>query len=147
MRNTLLIVLAGSGLLACKKELAISQADASIRQSFEVALQQTTTLPTTAGGPVRFGLTSVQDSRCPSDAQCIWAGYVAVTVELTDGTAIPQTARISLRYKDLPDYASDSVAVTLNQQAYWLRLLGVTPYPSLAGSSQPTTATLRLRPR
>jgi hypothetical protein len=72
---------------------------------------------------------------------------VAVTIELTDGTAAPQTARISLRYKDLPNYSLDSAAVTLNQQAYWLRLLDVTPYPSLAGSSQPTTAKLRLRPR
>lgn len=146
MRTALLLVLASGGLLACKKELTTAPAAASIGQPFEVALQQTTTLPA-AGGPVRIALSGVQDSRCPSGGQCIWAGYVAVTVELTDATATPQTARISLHYKDLPGYALDSVAVTLNQQAYWLRLLAVTPYPSLVGSSQPTTAKLCLRPR
>jgi hypothetical protein len=147
MRSILLIALATSGLVACKKELATGQADANVGQPFDVVLQQTTSLHPTAGGPARFSLTAVQDSRCPSGAQCIWAGYVAVTIELTDGTAAPQTARISLRYKDLLNYSLDSAAVTLNQQAYWLRLLDVTPYPSLAGSSQPTTAKLRLRPR
>lgn len=146
MRNILLILLASGGLLACKKELSTALAAASIDQPFEVALQQTTTLPV-VGGPVSCTLTSVQDSRCPSGGQCIWAGYAAVAVELTDATASPQTARISLHYKDLPNYSLDSVAVTLNQQAYWLRLLDVTPYPSLSGSGQTKTAVLRLRPR
>jgi len=37
--------------------------------------------------------------------------------------------------------------VTLNNQAYWLRLLAVNPYPSTKSVSQPKTATLRLRPQ
>lgn len=71
---------------------------------------------------------------------------MAVAIELTDATST-QTARISLNSKGLTDYSVDSAAVVLNQQAYWLRLLAVDPYPSTTPGSRVQTATLRLRPR
>jgi hypothetical protein len=146
MKRLLSVLVASSLLVACKTTVVPATQALRIGQPFELVMQKAAAIPA-GGGPITLTLTEVKDSRCPSGGQCIWAGYVAVTVQLTDAAAIPQTARISLRYKDLPNYTLDSVAVTLNQQAYWLRLLDVTPYPSLAGSSQPTTAKLRLRPR
>lgn len=108
-------------------------------------MQQTATLPAPSGGPISITLTDVQDSRCPSGMQCIWAGYAAVTLQLTDATAAPQTARLTL-LNNLPTYTRDSVSVTLNRREYWLRLLDVTPYPGEGNGSTKRTATLRLRP-
>ena len=141
------MLVAGSLLAACKTTTGPAAPALGSGQPFELVMQQAATIPASGSAPISLTLTEVKDSRCPSGAQCIWAGYVAVSVRLTDATAVPQTARISLLYKGLPGYAPDSVAVTLNQRAYWLRLLDVAPYPSLVGSSQPPTATLRLRPR
>lgn len=140
-----LTLLACSTLLACKKDAGLGTLDTGSSQLFKVTIQQLVTVPATSGGPITITLTDVQESRCPSGMQCIWAGYAAVTLQLTDATATPQTARINLLARDLPTYTLDSVNVTLNQKKYWLRLLDVSPYPG-TGSSSAKTATLRLRP-
>lgn len=137
------VLIASSGLLACKKDDASKTATA-IGQPFDLDDKQTTTLPTSTGSLLSVRISQINDSRCPSNAYCITAGYATVDVELTDATATPQLARIGLRVAVPPNYARDSVSVTLNQQKYWLRLLDVKPYPG--GSSQTKTATLRLRP-
>ncbi len=126
-------ILTLSGLLACKKN------DASPVQSFDLVYQQPTTI--TASGPAQATLTVVNESRCPSDLNCITGGTVAVTVTFT-GAGPDQTARLGYDRS----YTRDSVLVTLNRQAYWLRLLAVNPYPSAKTRSQPKIATLRLRP-
>jgi hypothetical protein len=139
-------MLAASGLLAACKTTVIPAAPMlADSQPFELVKQKTTIIPVNGGGSISLTLTDVQDARCPSGTQCIWAGYAAVTVQLTDATATPQTARIALLIKDLPTYTRDSVSVTLNQKPYWLRLLEVNPYPG-TGSGQPPAAKLRLRP-
>jgi len=127
-------ILVFSGLLACKKN------DAGPTQSFDLVYQQSTTI--TASGPVQATLTTINESRCPSDVVCITGGTVAVTVTFT-GAGPAQTARLGYDRS----YTRDSVLVTLNSQAYWLRLLAVNPYPSTKSASQPKTATLRLRPQ
>ncbi|RZK62349.1 MAG: hypothetical protein EOO59_02785 [Hymenobacter sp.] len=146
MRILFGILFAGCGLLACKKEAAPTETTAVIGQAFDLAEQQTTTLPAGGSSPLRVTLTQVHESRCPTGVQCFLAGSVAVEVELVDATATPQLALI-YRYDNVrPGYSRDSVSVVLNQQAYWLRLLDVTPYPSTTNGSQTKVATLRLRP-
>jgi len=138
-------MLATSGLLAaCKTTVIPATPLLDSSQPFELVKQKATTIPA-GGGSISLTLTDVKDSRCPSGTQCIWAGYAAVTVQLTDATATPQTVRIALLINDLPTYTRDSVSITLNQKPYWLRLLEVNPYPG-TGSGQPTMAKLRLRP-
>ncbi|MFD1871282.1 hypothetical protein [Hymenobacter bucti] len=143
MKRTFLVLLVG-GLLACKKTAGPADSAPAIGQPFELGLQKAATL-SGSGGPISLTLTEVHEARCPSGMQCIWAGYAAVAVQLSDATGIPQTARISLLNKYLPTYTLDSVSVELNQKTYWLRLLEVTPYPGTNGG-QLTTAKLRLRP-
>lgn len=147
MKITSIILLISSTFAACQKQGAPPHPAIADGQPFELALKQTATLPAGSGGPASLTLTAVEDSRCPIGMQCIWAGYVAVTLALTDDAAPAQPVRISLHFKDLTRYSADSAAVTLNQKSYWLRLLDVTPYPSRTGSDRATTATLRLRPR
>ena len=145
MKTLLVMLIAGGGLLACKKDDATGKVAAIIGQPFDLADKQTTTLPVSGGSPLSITLTKVLDSRCPTGMQCITAGYAAVDVELADATTAPQTAHISLNFSGLPGYTRDSVAVVISQQKYWLRLLDVKPYPSTT-SSQTPIATLRLRP-
>jgi hypothetical protein len=123
-----------SSLLACKKD------DANPTQNFELVYHKPTTIA--ASGPVQATLTTINDSRCPSDLVCITGGTVAVTVTFTNAGP-DQTARLGYDRS----YTRDSVLVTLNRQAYWLRLLAVNPYPSTTNASQVRTATLRLRPQ
>ncbi len=142
MNDILLVLLAASVLTACKKELGASE-QAVDNAAILLSYKQPVAVLTGAAGATQLTLTDVQDSRCPINAYCIWAGYAAVTVELTDATSTLQTARLSLLNKPSPAYSLDSVAVTLNQQAYWLRLVAVSPY----AANQLQRATLRLRPR
>ena len=144
MKYLLLKLVAGGLLAACKTATVPAPPALGSIQPFELVKQKATTVPAN-GGSVSLTLTEVQDSRCPSGMQCIWAGYAAVAVQVTDATGSPQTARITLLNNYLPTYARDSVSIVLNQKTYWLRLLEVSPYPG-TGSGQPTTAKLRLRP-
>ena len=140
MKLLAILLLAGSGLLACQQKDSIAPAT-GVGQPFEVAYQQTATLPVSSAGTILATLTQVVDSRCPANAYCIWAGNAEVAVAITDGGSAVQTVRLSLTPRLVPD----SVTVTLHQQSYWLRLLDVKPYPGT--SDQTKTATLRLRPQ
>lgn len=103
--------------------------------------KQPATLALGGLGSVEATLTELNDSRCPSDVVCIWAGTIEATVVLTDGST-SQTVRLGYQ----KNYAVDSSKATLNQQHYWVRLLDATPYPSTKNGSQLRIATLRLRP-
>lgn len=147
MKILALTLLAGSALMACQTIPRPAEdtdpEQTSPNPTVELAFQRPVTLPG-AFGVAQATLTTVQDSRCPSDMTCVWAGVADVTVALTDATATVQTVRLSLTSTSP---ARDSVAITLNQRPYWLRLMTVSPYPSNATASQPKVATLRLRLR
>jgi len=134
MKRAFLGLLAG-GLLSCGKT--------TIQTGQVVALvpKQPTTLALGGIGTVEATLTDLNDSRCPSDVVCIWAGTIAATVTLANG-GTAQTVRLGYQ----KSYALDSANVTLHHQSYWVRLLDATPYPSTKNGSQLRTATLRLRP-
>ncbi|RZK61058.1 MAG: hypothetical protein EOO59_06000 [Hymenobacter sp.] len=146
MKPLVLALLAASGLLACKKDALTTSVEAVIGQPFDLAPQQTATLPAPAGS-ISVTLKAVRDSRCPVGVQCLLAGYATVDVELADASAAVQTARISLHTKTVPNYSADSVRVTLNQRPYSLQLLDVTPYPGVENGNPTKLARLRLLAR
>jgi hypothetical protein len=122
-----------ASLLSCRKD------SPGLTQVFTLGYREVTTLP--VSGSVHATLTELNDSRCPSNATCIWAGTIAAKVELTDGTT---TQTLRLGYEK--PYGADSVAVVLASQRYWLRLLDAKPYPTTTNGSQPRQAFFRLRP-
>ena len=134
MKALSLLALA-SGLLGCQSD------DPAPGQTFNLVYQQ----PATVAG-ISATLADTYDSRCPSGAQCIWAGYAAVTVNFSEGSET-QTISISLHQPNLAKYKTDSALVTLNKHGYWLRLLAVNPAPSTTPTTAPRTATFRLRPQ
>lgn len=80
----------------------------------------------------------ISDSRCPSDAECVWAGMVEVEVEVKTGNETRVLVLAS---------ASDNTALSVG--GYLITLGEVTPYPSLqnpieAGDYRITLTVIRL---
>ena len=87
---------------------------------------------TSDGGPKLTFEEVIEDSRCPMDALCVWAGQVVIDVSV--GNASP--ARHSMR----PD---ESVL----WDRFEVRLVRVEPYPSSAAPIEPSDYRARFRVR
>jgi hypothetical protein len=84
-----------------------------------------------------------EDSRCPADAQCIWAGRVVVTVEARAGAGVPETLTLGLPGGITPD-APERQAVG----AHTVQLVSLDPYPATSGGLPlPYVATLLVERR
>lgn len=82
-----------------------------------------------ADGAIKVTFIEVlEDSRCPADAVCIWAGQVKVLVEVEYGTEIQQ---YTLTGDTLLE--GDVKSITIGE--YTITLVQVDPYPL---ASQPT---------
>jgi hypothetical protein len=108
-------------------------------ESFVLAPGQRVTLDT-VHTTVRF-LTVAEDSRCPSRAQCVWAGDGAVVLEISPSAADAAEDTLHTNPESGPR------AVVLG--SYELTLLGLNPYPETPGEIAPADyrATLALYER
>jgi len=83
---------------------------------------------TKLGGPARFGhivLTPVrieEDSRCPADVQCVWAGRVRVAVRIEDNGEVLSDQMVMTLGEPRPIAGAGGVAIT-----------AVCPYPRQPG--------------
>ena len=62
---------------------------------------------------------SVEDSRCPQDVECIWAGNAKVTIKVTNRKGVSKTFELNTNL--------EPKAVTFD--GYEIKLRDVTPYP------------------
>jgi len=108
-------------------------------ESFVLAIGQRATLDAVHTS-VRF-LAVSEDSRCPSQVQCVWAGDGAVVLEIasTGSDAAGDTLHTN------PESGPGAVALA----GYELTLLGLDPYPETPGEIAPDDyrATLALYER
>src|SRR6478735_3013741 len=74
-------------------------------------------IPTTVAENQVLTFVDVQDSRCPLDVLCVWAGFVVTsfTLESADGSTPPQSFRLSLdtRYEDTDVYVDEATGLTV----------------------------------
>lgn len=113
---------------------APSSTPGELGQEFEAAYQQAVIL---ASEKLSFVFQSlVQDSRCPSDVTCIWAGNVTIKVQLTQNGTELGTAELTL------GATPESTAKIGN---YQLTLLEVTPYPKSTESRSPADYRVKMR--
>lgn len=80
---------------------------------------------------LKLGWLEISDSRCPTGVNCVWAGEVKVTLEVTNTLAEggePVEVRLTLQARQGP--------ATASVFGYELELLNVDPYPK----DQVTTA-------
>ncbi len=112
-----LALLIAMGLAAC----ASSPDDVAPGERFTLA--PGTAAAVSGGGPrVRFEKV-LEDSRCPSDAQCIWAGEVVVDVTIGNGSS----SRRSMRPGEAVAWGRFRVS-----------LVEVQPYPKSTSTIQPS---------
>jgi len=76
-------------LVACQQQ----DAAASLGQPFELAPGQPVTISET-GLQVQFNAVT-EDSRCPAQVQCIWAGRASVELALIAPNVAPETVTLS----------------------------------------------------
>jgi hypothetical protein len=104
-------------------------------QAFELSLDQTATVESEN---LELRLIGINDSRCPSDVQCAWAGEVTTTVTVTKGG-------IPIGTVELTQQPGASSAVMQAVDGYSLELMDVLPHPKTEGFDPMTYhATLRL---
>lgn len=117
MKKVYLFFLLAVGLFSCKKEYGTT--------SLTVALNQCSSKPFDG---VTFCLNSVLDSRCPSGAECFWAGVAIGKFTLVKNNAqYPFTlATFSIPHT----YSSDTTVA-----GYKIRLINILPYPTLSSPS------------
>jgi hypothetical protein len=118
------LILVGAALSACAPRLGIASASAAA--SFGSRLGQANSL----GGRSITPLAIVEDSRCPSGAQCIHAGTVRLQARVQRGTQAG-TAIIGL-------------GSPADIGGAWLHLAGVCPYPGLSRPIPPAEYRLTL---
>ncbi|WP_080057558.1 hypothetical protein [Spirosoma aerolatum] len=97
------------------------------------------------GSDVTVRVDSIQDSRCPANATCIWAGQAKVKMLLSNDRD-STTVRLALGAD--PGVSNnkrpDSTNVTLSSQTYKVILREVNPYPGTTPSNQPQTAVVQV---
>jgi hypothetical protein len=125
---TILLFLLTAGILSCKKDIPSSQ-------EFQLRLEECRYL-TECNEDIRLCFDAVvQDSRCPSNANCVWQGVAVArfTLHLKDG---PHTLELATN-EMMPNTTTDT---TLN--GYKITLKNLAPYP---GESKDETPVAELR--
>jgi hypothetical protein len=90
-------------------------------------------------GGIRLMFASVmEDSRCPTDVQCVWEGNAEIAIEV--GTADEPAVRLSLNTN--PGFATEATF-----RSYTISLIDLQPYPSTAPKTvEPYRASLVVSP-
>jgi hypothetical protein len=144
MKKIPYLLLSGLGLLACQ-ESTVPKNDERV-----IAYKETVTLAESPKATLTFA--EVLDSRCPTGAQCVWAGNATVSLALTSGiSAGNEPEVVSLCLGDCRTiYATNSVRTadtlnyTLGGQSYRFILKAVNPTPQAGRETPKTEYTIRL---
>jgi hypothetical protein len=118
MKNIWILGLLILMLGACKKD-ATDKLSYQLGTPFQLAIDQKAEC--SCGAPT-IVLKDIQDSRCPTDVDCIWAGEVKAVLEVN---GMSMTLGLSPNIEVEPSGSVDG---------YIIELLAVTPYPQSANS-------------
>jgi len=123
------------GILLALMVACSGATEPTIGSQFQLAFGESVTVPDAA---VWLQFTDVvADSRCPLQAQCVWAGDAAIAIEIASSLAGG-------------DSRTDTLHTTLDPQSaaldgYDLHLVRVDPYPVTPGTLPPASYRITLR--
>ncbi len=117
MKTSLLYftVLAIFFFISCEKQEISNTFTLGIEKSFKINGEYQS-----QDNSVKFKITAINDSRCPSDVECIWAGKADVSIDVTS----PVSGSLVLSTLNNNIYKSTD---TLGN--YSFQLINVSPYP------------------
>ena len=102
-------------LISCEKENTTDSFLLGLENEFKVNY-----VNHSADNALKFTITEINDSRCPGDVECIWAGKADVTVKMES----PVAASFVLSTLNNALYSSTDTVGN-----YSFRLVDVSPYP------------------
>ena len=125
-----------------------------VSTSLAVSCHQRETLPTTtraiaveSSALFRDGVTlrvdAIRDSRCPINAECIWAGNAQVTFTASKGPYRTQDT-LCLGCGPTGLLIPEKTLVTLGTERYQVTLIDVRPYPNVAAPEVKPQAVFRV---
>lgn len=117
---------------------ACKSSETNPSDSISVGLHQSARL----GSGIAVRADSIQDGRCPTGVNCIWAGEAKVKLLLSndkDSGTVRLTLGAGLNSKRL-----DSTNITLTNSAYKVILRGVNPYPTSPATNEPQVAVVQV---
>ncbi|WP_025761756.1 hypothetical protein [Dyadobacter tibetensis] len=123
MKKIILIASMCITLFACDKQEKEAIPETMIEKQAVVALRKT--VVSTHNTALKVELLSVNDSRCPMNANCIIAGSAMLKFAISDGTA---STEVSLEFSGV-ESAKNVVGFKLNGKSYKLLVTQVLPYP------------------
>lgn len=120
---TVIVTLAAEESMATKPApQSTPEPDMRLDEPFVLAAGQTVTMTDTG---LRLTFISVtEDSRCPTQVTCVWAGQVIIELEVQSGSEPPQTMMIQTPTN--PSGGKDTIEVS----GYTIFLENVAPYPA-----------------
>ncbi len=125
--STLILTAAASAITACGKAAPTTS---TATESSGVLLMTTSAEPSFADGAIRARLVRVEnDSRCPSDVQCVTAGDAEAVLMLRAGTDTATEHRLHTNHEPR----------SVDLRGYRIRLDSVTPYPRSNVRIDPTS--------
>jgi hypothetical protein len=143
MKYTTLILGISVALLSCDTSAVNRQQEENVIQ-----YKETVALPTS--GTLTFA--EVEDSRCPKDVQCVWAGNAIVDLQLRSEQANQeaQTVKMCLGdcnslYSKTGFWEADTAQVSLAGTKYTLILTNVSPYPNSTKTAKKEDYTIKLK--
>jgi hypothetical protein len=124
-------------LLALISLLFISCENETVSESFSIGLESKFKINNdyqSLDNYLNFSITEINDSRCPSDVQCIWEGKVDVKIEVlnpTGGTITLSTYRhlidtignYSFEIKDVSPYPVSTKTIKLEEYDVTLKIV------------------------
>lgn len=114
-----LVVFASSGVLGAKANANSALESVRLGREFKLKVGRQVTV---RGTKLRIRFVTVEnDSRCPSDVTCVWAGNAAVRLQLGTGRG---TKTVTLNTSKSPSFAGET-----EYQGYKVKLVELTPYP------------------
>jgi hypothetical protein len=89
-------------------------------------------------------LTSIVDSRCPADVQCVWAGNASTQFKISATNQTDLVTSLCIGQCDAKFKTTDSAEFTRNNIRYSILLKEVNPYPK-EGASGDKKAVFEIR--
>ncbi len=126
-----------TAVVGCSKDEVDPNSPYYSVDSVAVAANSCTTKKYNGDTTIVYCLDSVNDSRCPINALCIWQGYAAAKMSLTINQV---THKVQLNTPvNYPSVPNDTTIA-----GFRFRLLDVTPYPSLPQNNANKTAIIKV---
>ncbi len=140
-------VVAASLLSACSKSTVAPTSDLGkpfplAKGEFrQLSLDGVETSSKPTGDKLTFRLVDLNDSRCPANVVCVWAGEATTNVELELNG---QKAQAALKLAgDRKQGVSDSTSVTVGTRSFTVLLRDVLPFPGTSSETPKATFVVR----